>query len=343
MHIVVRGAGIFGLSIAWACAQKGARVSVVDPAGPGAGASGGLVGALAPHVPEAWNTKKALQFESLAMAEDFWTGVREASGLDPLYARAGRVQPLADDAAVDRARARAASARELWQGRYAWDVVPADEFPGLIESPTGLVVHDTLTARLHPRRAVAALVAALEAKGATVGTEAPGGDTVVHATGVAGLMELNGLAGQRIIGAGVKGQAATLACDLGDAPQLYADGVHIVPHGDGTVAVGATSERYWTDPDATDAQLDAVIASARAACPALRGAPVVDRWAGLRPRARSRAPILGAHPLYPGDYIANGGFKIGFGMAPLVARLMADLVVDGADAIPEEFRPEASL
>jgi glycine oxidase len=70
---------------------------------------------------------------------------------------------------------------------------------------------------------------------------------------------------------------------------------------------------------------------------------VIERWAGIRPRARSRAPMLGLHPTRPGAFIANGGFKIGFGMAPLVAELMADLVVDGTDRIPPEFRPEASL
>jgi glycine/D-amino acid oxidase-like deaminating enzyme len=53
--------------------------------------------------------------------------------------------------------------------------------------------------------------------------------------------------------------------------------------------------------------------------------------------------MLGPHPLRPGEYIANGGFKIGFGMAPLVAGLMADLVLDGHDRIPPGFRPEASL
>ncbi|MCU4651627.1 FAD-dependent oxidoreductase [Roseibacterium sp. SDUM158016] len=343
MHIVVRGAGIFGLSIAWACVERGERVSVVDPHGPGAGASGGLVGALAPHVPEAWNTKKALQFESLAMAEGFWAGVGAATGLDPLYARAGRIQPLADADAVDRARERAASAHDLWQGRYRWEILPADTFPGLVDSPTGLVVHDTLSARLHPRQALAALVRALAAKGVSVTADAPKGDTVIHATGVAGLWELNGIAGNRIVGAGVKGQAATLARDLGPVPQVYADGLHIVPHGDGTVAIGSTSEREWDDPASTDEKLDEVIAAARAACPALRDAPVIERWAGLRPRARSRAPMLGRHPLHDGEFIANGGFKIGFGMAPLVAKLMADLVIAGIDAIPPEFRPEASL
>ena len=38
--VTVLGAGIFGLSVAWACLKKGARVRVIDPAGPGAGASG---------------------------------------------------------------------------------------------------------------------------------------------------------------------------------------------------------------------------------------------------------------------------------------------------------------
>jgi glycine oxidase len=122
MRIVIHGAGIFGLSVAWACAGRGAQVTVVDPRGPGAGASGGVVGALAPHVPEAWNTKKALQFESLEMAGRFWTEVASVSGLDPGYARAGRVQPLPDADAVDRARARAITAADLWQGRYVWQV-----------------------------------------------------------------------------------------------------------------------------------------------------------------------------------------------------------------------------
>ena len=46
--VTVFGAGIFGLSVAWACQKKGARVRVIDPGGPGAGASGGVVGALEP-------------------------------------------------------------------------------------------------------------------------------------------------------------------------------------------------------------------------------------------------------------------------------------------------------
>ena len=70
---------------------------------------------------------------------------------------------------------------------------------------------------------------------------------------------------------------------------------------------------------------------------------MLERWAGLRPRAATRAPILGAWPGRDGQFIANGGFKIGFGMAPKVARVMADLVLDRTDGIPPALRVEASL
>ncbi|MGB5066218.1 MAG: FAD-dependent oxidoreductase, partial [Albidovulum sp.] len=64
----------------------------------------------------------------------------------------------------------------------------------------------------------------------------------------------------------------------------------------------------------------------------------IERWAGVRPRAKTRAPMLGGWPGRPGHFIANGGFKIGFGMAPKVAAVMADLVLEGHDRIPDGFR-----
>ncbi|WP_093424824.1 hypothetical protein [Tranquillimonas alkanivorans] len=63
--------------------------------------------------------------------------------------------------------------------------------------------------------------------------------------------------------------------------------------------------------DWTDAQLDDVIARVRAAVPVLADAPVVALWAGVRPRAQSRTPMLGVHPFRAGEYVANGGFKVG--------------------------------
>jgi glycine oxidase len=70
---------------------------------------------------------------------------------------------------------------------------------------------------------------------------------------------------------------------------------------------------------------------------------VIDRWAAVRPRSRSRAPMLGAWPDRAGHFISNGGFKIGFGMAPKVAHVMADLMLEGTDMIPDGFRVEDNL
>lgn len=338
-EVTIRGAGIFGLSCAWACLQRGARVTIVDPHGVGAGSSGGVVGALAPHVPENWNDKKAFQLDSLLMAEEFWTEVQEVSGLSPGYARSGRLQPLADDRAVELARGREATAAELWQGRASWQVIAATGTPWEPVSPTGYLVHDTLTARMHPRQACEALAAACRARGALIVEEAPDAGAVIWATGAAGLEEMSEMAGRQI-GVPVKGQAAVLRHNAGQVPQIFAGGVHVVPHADGTVAIGSTSEREF-EGLGTDAQLDEVIAAARAAVPVLQGAEVIERWSGLRPRARSRAPMLGGWPDRPGHFIANGGFKIGFGMGPKVGQVMADLVLEGHDAIPEGFRAEA--
>ena len=313
VDVTVRGAGVFGLSIAYVCASRGARVRVIDPYGAGSGASGGIVGALAPHTPDQWNAKKQFQFEALVMGEGFWADVAEASGLPTGYARTGRVQVIGERG-VELAEARAEAARLNWAGLADWRV-------------EDLEVHDTLSALIHPRRAMTALAGLVE-----VVPDAPDEGLVVHATGWRGLVENDW-------GNGVKGQAVLLGFDGDGGPQMFVDGLHIIPHLDGTTAIGSTSEREFSDPASTDEQCEALIAKAVAAMPELAGAKVLERWAGVRPRAASRAPLLGAWPGRDGHFVANGGFKIGFGIAPKVAEVMADLVLEGRDVIPMEFKP----
>ncbi len=344
VDVTVRGAGIFGLSIAWACLRAGARVRVVDPGDVGAGSSGGVVGALAPHVPDAWTPMKQFQFESLIHAEGFWAEIETVSGVSPGYARTGRLQPLNDDAAVDRARERQRDAAANWAGHAEWEVVAAQDLDGWCPaSPTGFLVRDSLSARLHPRLALEAASGAIRARGGEISTDASDEGSVVWATGWEGLLSLSRDLG-RTVGTGVKGQALSLrAAAPPDAPQIYASGLHIVPHRDGTVAIGSTSEREFDDPMSTDAQLDDLLDRAVSVMPILHGAPVITRWAGVRPRARTRAPMLGHWPGRQGHFVANGGFKIGFGIAPKVAELMADLVLQGRDRIPPGLRVEDSL
>ena len=337
--VTIIGGGIFGLSCAWEMTRRGARVRLIEARRIGAGSSGGHVGALAPHAPENWNAKKAFQLDSLLMAPTFWAGVEEAAGLPTGFARAGRLQPLADAAAADRLAGRIAAAEERWPVDCAMHLTDAPAGNLVPDSPSGLWLFDGLTARLAPRAAGAALAQAIRNRGGEIVEGQAPGDTagpVLWTTGTPGLADLSRDLG-RPIGKGVKGQSALLRYAAPDAPQVFAETLHIVPHADGTVAVGSTSENDYDHLDPDD-RIDALVAKARAICPQLRDAPVIDRWAGARPRARSRAPILGPWPGRPGHFVANGGFKIGFGMAPKIAQVMADLILDGHDAIPDGFR-----
>ena len=343
VDVTVYGAGIFGLSVAWSCVKLGAKVQGIDPNGVAAGSSGGIVGALAPHTPENWNDKKEFQFQSLIMAEDYWADIAEVSGQSPGYARSGRLQPIADQRAHDLALKRQQGAAELWRGKAFWEIKLAADFEDWCPlSPTDFVILDTLSARIHPRQACEALAAALRAKGVEISPDGAPKGHIVWATGWRGLLELSEET-ERPIGNGVKGQAILLELDRADLPQLFADALHVIPHADGTVAIGSTSERNFEDPNATNAQLDEIYQRAINAVPALRNAPILARWAGVRPRAKSRAPMLGHHPTRAGEFIANGGFKIGFGMAPKAGEVMADLILENRDEVPEGFRPEASL
>lgn len=338
VDLTVRGAGIFGLATAWMAQKRGANVRVVDPKGVATGASGGIVGALQPHTPDVWNEKKQFQFKALTMAPGFWQDVEAISGVSTGFAKAGRLQPLSGEREVVMARARARGAAEFWNDAAIWTVKDAGELDDWRPpSDTGLYIYDTLSAIIHPRRACESLAAAIIALGGEITNDAPDKGLTLWATGWKGLEDLNAAFAQPI-GNGVKGQAALLQYNAAGQPQVFAAGIHIVPHLDGTVAIGSTSERDFTDPNTTDHLLDDVVQRAKAVMPLLTDAPVVHRWAGVRPRARSRAPLLGVWPDRENHFVANGGFKIGFGVAPMIAQTMCDLMLDGKDTIPDGFR-----
>lgn len=345
-EIEVFGGGIFGLSVAYACLKRGARVRVIEKRKIGAGASGGMVGALAPHTPDSWNDKKQFQYQSLIATERFWAEVDAISGLSSGYGRNGRLCAIADQRTLSLAYERIDQAAERWQGIAEWAVLPVD--PSNIwhpASPTGYLSFDTLSARMSPRGACKSLARAFEKQGGEIlegVSRGKGADAVVLSTGYEGLLSLGQELGEKA-GKGVKGQSVLVKHDAGDLPQLFADGVHIVPHADGTVAIGSTSEIEWEDAQSVDTQLDAVLARAKAICPILENAPELGRWAGVRPRSPRRTPMLGAHPTQKNVFIANGGFKIGFGVVVRSAEVMADLILNGQADIPQSFTVEANL
>ena len=338
--IEIFGGGIFGLSIAYSCAKRGYRVRVIEKRHIGAGASGGFLGALAPHTPENWNAKKQFQFDSLVMAQEWWTEAASIGGIQPSYKRCGRFQPIANSQLLSLAKKRQAFAQRYWQGRAEWQIVPTagDWMPN---SATGFIIYDTLSASINPKSALACLASAIRILGGEIiegCTDCKGADIQVYATGYEGLIELNKALGKEI-GRGEKGQAALLDFAAGGQQHIYADNIHIIPHENGTVAIGSTSERYHNRQSNTDPQIDQLVERARELVPCIQDAPIISRWAGIRPRSSTRTPILGSYPERVGHYIANGGFKIGFGIAPIVGESMADLMLNDDNRIPGPFSP----
>lgn len=345
-EIEVFGGGIFGLSVAYACLKRGVRTRLIEKRRIGAGASGGVVGALFPHTPDNWNDKKEFQFQSLIRGRDYWAEVDGLSGIASGYRAAGRLVALMDEREVALARERVITAQQFWHGLADWQVLEEGQFPGWeMASPTGLYSHDTMSALIAPEAACQSLAGAFRALGGEIiegETTGQGAAASVFCTGYEGLADLSSAFDCRI-GKGIKGQAMVLGHDAGLVPQIYGDGLLIIPHMDGTVAVGSTSEIEWTSPDQTDDLLEELHSRAIAACPTLRGAPVLRRWAGIRPRGARRSPMLGRWPGRDNVFVANGGFKIGFGVSIMAGEVMADLILNGADDIPKSFSVEANL
>ncbi len=352
--VAIIGGGIFGLTTAWFCARLGHRVTVIEQSKVADGASGGVMGALSPHTPENWNPKKQFQLDSLLSAKDFWSEIEAISGRDVGYGRVGRLIPIPDQRAYQLAQMRAEYATTLWPSGYDWTVHPPGYRTDLIaeaSAPYG-VIADSLSARIQPRAACAALATALTKAGVEIyegwpvtrlspgnvigANETLSADSIVVAAGHTSSDLIATITSPPTI-SGVKGQAALLKSDkLRDCPQIYANGIYIIPHADGTVAIGSTSENTWQSI-APDHRLDAILAKAHDICPALQSATCVDRWSGIRPRGLKPDPVLGPLPDQPWLFVATGGFKIGFGIAHHCGRLLANMIDGQAVELPAGF------
>lgn len=365
--LLVVGGGVFGLWIARHAALRGLDTILIEKDRVGSGASGGLLGALIPHLPERWDAKKKFQFEALSSLPGLVRAIEEETGLDCGYRRCGRLMPLWKDSFADIAAKQTAAAEQNWNSPetgFNWEIVeraPSEGWPAADAMPLGLVV-DTLSARIDPRSYLAALRRSIDNRVRIMEGEAFAAcaDGVVETSSGKRIM-----AGRTVLSAGyetfpilgqllggeassygrpVKGQAALLEAEFDDnLPLVFHDGTYVIVHDGGRVAVGSTSEQRFDAPFSTDAALDTVLDKARRLCPAIADAPVIERWVGLRPRAVGRNPMIGVLPDHPEIIVATGGFKITFGIAHKMAECVVDLATGGTPELPESFRLSSHL
>ena len=120
---------------------------------------------------------------------------------------------------------------------------------------------------------------------------------------------------------------------------VYGSNGYLVPRKDGRVLLGSTVEWVGYDKQVTLDGMEQITASAVALAPALRSSTFVECWAGLRPFCEGGLPVLGPTEI-DGLYFATGHFRNGLLLAPITAKLMADVIVAGNIAkILEPFLP----
>jgi glycine oxidase len=353
--IVVIGAGVIGLSIAWRLAQRGAAVTVLDQGAAGSSASHAAAGMLAicAEAEPGEAALVALGRASQALWPAFAREVEAAAGLPVDLRTEGTlvVALTADDQARLHHRLDFQKSLGLpveWiSGGDARRREPhlAPGIAGAVLSPEDHQVDN--------RKLVAVLGVAATRAGAVV-REHHAVERILttggRATGVAladgtqreadGVVLAAGAWSRRIDGLpadarppvrAVKGQTIALRMDPA-APLLthvvWAPGAYLVPRRDGRLIVGATVEEKGFDAALTAGGVLALLEAAWRAVPAVEELPIDEMWVGHRPGSRDDAPILGPAPV-AGLVYATGHYRNGILLTPVTADAVARLVLDG--------------
>jgi glycine oxidase len=361
-RVVIIGAGVIGLGIAWRLAPR-ATVAVFDRGKAGAGASHAAAGMLAAccEAEPGEEALVALGRESQRRWPAFAQELERATGIDVQLRREGTLvlALTADDQAtiahhlefqrqldlpLEWLSAAAARAREP---RLAGKIA------GALFSPEDHQVDNRKLARAlrvaaeqagveirehHPVKEL--IVQGGQARGVVLadGTSVPA-DIVVLAAG-AWSRGIGGLPPDRRPPVRpIKGQMLALRMDPA-APLLshvlWAPGVYLVPRRDGRLIVGATVEEKGFDETITAGGLLTLLEAAWRAIPAVEELPVDEIWVGHRPGSRDDAPILGPGPL-AGLFYATGHHRNGILLAPATANAMARLILD--DVVEPAIKP----
>jgi glycine oxidase len=361
-RVVIIGAGVIGLGIAWRLAPR-AAVTVFDRGKAGAGASHAAAGMLAAccEAEPGEEALVALGRDSQRRWHSFAEELGRATGIDVELRREGTLvlALTADDQATIAHHLEFQRQLDLpleWLSAAATRAREprlAGKIAGALFSPEDHQVDN--------RKLAHALRIAAERSGVEIREHQPVKELLVQGGQARGVVLDDGTsvpadivvlaAGARSRGIGglppdrrppvrpIKGQMLSLRMDPA-APLLshvlWAPGVYLVPRRDGRLIVGATVEEKGFDDTITAGGLLTLLEAAWRAIPAVEELPVDEIWVGHRPGSRDDAPILGPGPL-DGLFYATGHHRNGILLAPVTADAMARLILD--DVVEPAIKP----
>jgi glycine oxidase len=353
--VVVVGAGVVGLSVAWRAARDGLSVAVCDP-DPARGASWAAAGILSPATEARWGEAALLRLAQASVAEwpAFAAELEDDSGTDLGLRQDGTIAVAFDE---DDFRALVDAVDVQRQLGCPADLLTSRECRLLEPALNPRAVGGALYSGDHQvdnRALLRALVAALERRGVRVRRSAVKELTTSAAGRATGVVLDDGSAvgaGTVVLAAGsrsgeivgippadvppvrpVKGQILRLQAGpgsrvLGRTVRALVQGrpVYLVPRGNGEIVVGATMEERGFDITVTVGAVHDLLRSAVAVVPDIVELELREALARLRPASPDNGPVLGAATTQ-GLVIATGHFRHGILLAPVTVGAIGEVL-----------------
>ena len=361
--VIIVGGGVIGCSIAYHLTLAGSSVRLIERDRLASGASGVAAGMLAPQV-EAHYDDPFFDLclrgrdEHVELAEDLKDGV----GLDVERRTTGVFRLALDEA--ERVELKRQMRWQVKRGLRAEWFEPHElgALEPLLSGAAGRLLAGGLwfpdEAQVHSQRLVAALAAASVQRKAVlsegvwateilveghraIGVRTPAGvveaESVVLAAGVWST-DIARAAGVEVPVSPVKGQLITLRA-IGRSLQriLWTGECYLVPKTGGQVILGATEEEGNYDRRPTLAGVGALATAALEQLPWAGQFTIEGVWAGLRPAAPDRFPIVGWAPGLDNLLVATAHYRNGVLLGPLTGRRVSEAIRTGV--IASELAP----
>lgn len=351
--IVIIGGGVIGLAVARGLALRGVRdVLLIERDSLGAESSRAAAGMLAPQA----EANRAHEFffltcQSRNMYPAFAAALLDETGIDIELETTGTLYLAFTEHDVEELQKR-----YEWQTKAGLTVEKMDtravrQLEPAINEDVRLALKFPLDTQVENRRLISALAAASERLGVRLETGTAVTSLRIERDRVTGVETSRGFiaaksvviaggAWSSLLGAGdkalpdlrikpVRGQMLCFQPNLRLTKHvIYSPRGYLVPRRDGRLLAGSTTEHAGFEKQVTASGAHSIISAALEISPQVASLPLVDSWAGLRPRAADTLPVLGPCDEIAGVYYATGHYRNGILLAPITGELIAGAIVD---------------